>query len=121
MYICVATADFDTLASARTHFLSDPTVELCTDLCIRRVESGAPPPDDPRLLNISTNDDDVVLHQYWYVTLCGVVFSLCLLYTTENITLNNDLGVAKLATSNKMLDRGICSAGQARGWSSMMI
>lgn len=45
-----------------------PTLKMCNsilDLCIRRIETGALPPHDPRFLNIHTNEDDVVLHQYW--------------------------------------------------------
>jgi len=77
----MATMDFHTLANARIHsvpFLSNLLAEMCTDLWVRRVECEALPPHSC-LLNINTNDEDVVMRQYWYVTVGGIVSALPLL------------------------------------------
>lgn len=60
-----------------SYALSDqPMAGMYSGLCVSRVECGAPPLQDPKLLCIKTIEDDLDLHQFWYVQTCRFSCSL---------------------------------------------
>lgn len=66
-------------------WLSIPRAVLCTGLCLKQIQSGAPPPRIPRELDIMSNTHDQVLHgnRYSYLSTTGNVSNIWTFLLTQ--------------------------------------